>query len=217
MIEAKAAILSETNQKDQFSLWIFIDGREYRKFFEYDINSKILYVEFEIPQDLGESTSIFISVKDAQYNEVYTTIPENYNLNNIRRNENNSVRSSFGPTYSRKDYGIFSMNVSTTPLPTTLKYVPVNEENKRKNISDLTRSELINVIDGGDYTEQEVPEIIESLEKYEIIPKQIKETVEISLPVKEKYIPKYDFRSEEPKTINGIWNSRTYNSWRAIK
>lgn len=212
MIDVLATIPSEINEKDSFSFGIYIDGREYRKFFEYNKDAKIMYVSFEIPQDLTDTTTIFISIKDVQYNEIYSTIPENYSINNISNSNNTSVTSYFGPSTWQKDYGVFSMQASTSQKQNTSNYTYSYNaiENTRQNISDLTREDLLSVIDSGDYLEEEIPEIIESLQKYNVIPDTTNST---STTTVEKYVPKYSAQSAEPSVINGIGNSST-SSWR---
>ena len=222
MIEAVAAIASATNQNDQFSLGLYVDGREYRKFFKYSSTTKYLAVSFEIPQDLRDETSIYISIKDAQYNEVYTTIPTGYSVNSTPRNDQASVVSSFGSSSIQKDYGVFSMWASTSSKAIISRFGSDNQkiETSRQNVSDLTRAELLNRVSTGDFEQAEIPEIITSLEKYGIItpqnqtPQAQPETVTPSHNT-QSYTPKYSSQNAEPSSINGIGNSPTRSSWRA--
>lgn len=214
-IEALGVIPSQTNQNDGFSLWIYVDGREYRKFFKYDSSSENLFVEFEIPQDLDANTSIYVSVKDAQYNEVYSTIPTNYNFKNVSKNINNSVTSVFSWSPLQRDFGVFSMFASSSQQKST-SISPNNSFtnssiNRRQNVSDLTRAELLNTISSWNYTQEEIPDIISSLEKYDIISPSTNNSVQQKAT--QNFVPKYT-RANEPTKINGIWNSSNYSSWR---
>ena len=217
-IEAVAVIPSQTNQNDQFSLWIYVDGREYRKFFEYDFNSKNLYVEFEIPQDLDDSTSIFISVKDAQYNEVFSTIPANYSFKNTSKSINNSVTSVFSSSQFQRDYGVFSMFASRTQNQTITPYLNSSYNtsiNGRQNVSDLTRAELLNKISSWNYQQSEVLDIVSALKKYNIVIPSNQNNTIVNPKTTQRFIPKYT-RSTEPSKINGIGNSSS-SSWRVGK
>lgn len=81
-IHVIASIASESNETNQFSIWfLYANGSEYREYFHYNKTGKLLFVDFEISQSIVASTDIFVSVRDASYNIVYSTDVYNYSPN----------------------------------------------------------------------------------------------------------------------------------------
>ncbi len=107
------------------------------------------------------------------------------------------------------------MMVSTSSK-NIVSYQGSTTSTKRVNISDLTRSELIGKIQTQDFKKEDVAEIIKSINKLKISIDDIKMSEEKTVEIfkSNNYTPVYKSQEAEPKKINGIGNSNSYNSWR---
>jgi hypothetical protein len=175
IIKVIATIPSQTNETNQFSLWLlYIDGREYKKYFHYNKTGKFLFVNFQIPESITISTDLTLSIRDTRYNIAYSTNIYNYNSGS-------------------------STVISVIEAP---------------SIGSLSRTEIISIIQSGNYTKDDITEIKKAIKKYTISLWDFQSTP--STPVNPvstwSYTPKYSSQGLESNTINGIGNNKNYDS-----
>lgn len=209
---------------ERYILTMYLDGQVYRKYFKYDSTHKEQVVLFEVDAynpkafyDMG------IKIEDYQFNEIFygkgginleTGKVDLTPSSNPYTGSNTPIKSSTNTRYSSY-FGSYSSYAYTDPNwmwgisrnPLEVQYVSSNyysngvkgTTNSNSNTVYVPNSNSTSTSGSNSSTRNTSSSRYVSVDSY----------------LKAKGYGKYATQSQEPKTINGIWNANAYSSWRA--
>lgn len=225
ILTLSASLSDDTGPREKYTLGIEIDGKLYRKEFEYNTQSKKYTTVFtHKTSSLKTSYPFTLSVKDAQYNERYKS-------SSVLSFQNSSTGTGTTGTGSTGTWATGTGSASSSNddianrvITMIFEDMPVMYDTTGERIKYID-SQLV-VLRGylAKYPERKT--LIELIiHKLESIRKTLVDSLTsgtgsttwtgTTIPPRTWYIPLYKNRASEPLRINGIGNNPNYKSWRA--
>ncbi len=220
-LELIATIDSDVNLSDWYSLGVDIGNETYRKFFQYNANTGMLEVMFDTGISARDgNVPYFLSIKDVHYNELYTWSGglslEWWNV---------TATSTWLAPVNQAEESSSTLSSNTTPsVNTSSNYIIGGEYNRTSVIpTNVSKPGVSTVVEPSEPAVI-TPTILEPIEAPqaetatpEVVPTVVTPEAPTIQAQGQGHTPKYNSRSEEPRSINGIGNSKSYKSWRAQK